>query len=69
MIQVPEIDSSVPRRADVDGRRKVDTGKRRTYLMSFNSSNDGDIPPCTQKNLPSTNAAMGNAQKDSMHAS
>lgn len=43
-------------------------GKVRTRCKSSNVTKSGDIPPCTQKNLPSTSAVTGSAQKDLMHA-
>jgi hypothetical protein len=40
-----------------------------TFLRSLSRSNEGEIPPWTQKKRSSTRAVMGRAQKDLMHAS
>jgi hypothetical protein len=39
-----------------------------TFLISSSVDSSGLSPPCTQKNLPSTIAASGNAQNDLIHA-
>ena len=37
--------------------------------ISLRVTSCGEIPPCTQKKRPSTNAATGREQKDCMQAS
>lgn len=44
-------------------------GERRTEVKSLSVTSCGESPPWTQKNFPSTSAAIGRAQKERRQAS